>query len=50
MDQEDIGQLINIAPQDIKSIDVLKDAASTSVWGSKGADGVLLIETSYNFV
>jgi TonB-linked SusC/RagA family outer membrane protein len=44
-DQEDIGDLVNIAPQDIKSISVLKDAASGAVWGSKGADGVLLIET-----
>ena len=44
-DQEDIGSLVNISPQDIKSIDVLKDAASTAVWGSKGADGVLLITT-----
>ena len=44
-DQEDIGDLVNIAPQDIKSIEVLKDAASSAVWGSKGADGVLLIET-----
>jgi len=44
-DQEDIGDMVNIAPQDIKSITVLKDAASTAVWGSKGADGVLLIET-----
>ena len=44
-DQEDIGDLVNIAPQDIKSIEVLKDAASAAVWGSKGADGVLLIET-----
>jgi TonB-linked SusC/RagA family outer membrane protein len=44
-DQEDIGQLLNIAPQDIKSVEVLKDAASTAVWGSRGADGVLLIET-----
>ncbi len=44
-DQEDIGNLVNIAPQDIKSIDVLKDAASAALWGSKGADGVLLIET-----
>ena len=44
-DQEDIGDLVNIAPQDIKSIEVLKDAASASVWGSKGANGVLLIET-----
>lgn len=42
---EDISNLINIALQDIKSIEVLKDAASTAVYGSKGADGVLLIET-----
>ena len=44
-DQHDLGQLLNIAPQDIKSVTVLKDAASTAVWGSKGANGVLLIET-----
>jgi len=44
-DQEDIGDLVNIAPQDIKSIEVLKDASTTAVWGSKGANGVLLIET-----
>ncbi|MDX9882112.1 MAG: SusC/RagA family TonB-linked outer membrane protein [Prolixibacteraceae bacterium] len=44
-DQQDIGDLVNIAPQDIKSIEVLKDAASAAVWGSKGANGVLLIET-----
>ncbi|MFY9153395.1 MAG: SusC/RagA family TonB-linked outer membrane protein [Prolixibacteraceae bacterium] len=42
---EDISNMINIALQDIKSIEVLKDAASTAVYGSKGADGVLLIET-----
>ena len=44
-DQEDISNLINIALQDIKSIEILKDAASTAVYGSRGADGVLLIET-----
>lgn len=44
-DQHDLGQLLNIAPQDIKSVTVLKDAASTAVWGSKGANGVLIIET-----
>jgi TonB-linked SusC/RagA family outer membrane protein len=44
-DQEDISNLINIALQDIKSIEVLKDAASTAIYGSRGADGVLLIET-----
>jgi len=44
-DVEDIGQLASIAPQDIKSIEVLKDASTTAIWGSKGANGVILIET-----
>jgi len=44
-DSEDISNLINIALQDIKSIEVLKDAASTAIYGSRGSDGVLLIET-----
>jgi TonB-dependent SusC/RagA subfamily outer membrane receptor len=44
-DTEDISNLINIAVQDIKSIEVLKDAASSAIYGSRGADGVLLIET-----
>ncbi len=44
-DSEDISNLVNIALQDIKSIEVLKDAASTAIYGSRGADGVLLIET-----
>lgn len=45
-DQHDLGQLLNIPPQDIKSVEVLKDAATTAVWGSKGANGVLVIETN----
>lgn len=45
-DSEDISNLINIALQDIKSIEVLKDAASSAIYGSSGADGVLLIETN----
>lgn len=44
-ESEDIGDLVNIATQDIKSIEVLKDAGSTAIYGSKGANGVLLIET-----
>ena len=44
-DAQDISNMINIALQDIKSIEVLKDAASTAIYGAKGADGVLLIET-----
>lgn len=42
---EDYGQLLNISPSDIQSIEVLKDAAATAIWGSKGANGVLLITT-----
>ncbi len=45
-DVEDLGFLVSIAPQDIKSVEVLKDAASTAVWGSQGADGVLMITTN----
>jgi len=32
-------------PQDIESIQVLKDAAATSIYGSQGSNGVILIET-----
>jgi TonB-linked SusC/RagA family outer membrane protein len=45
-DQEDIGMLVSIAPEDIKSVRVLKDAAETAVYGTKGANGVLEIETN----
>jgi TonB-dependent SusC/RagA subfamily outer membrane receptor len=39
------GVLMDLDPRDIKSIDVLKDAAATSVYGSRGANGVILITT-----
>lgn len=41
------GGIENINPQDIESIDVLKDAASTSVYGSRGANGVVLVTTKH---
>lgn len=34
-----------LSPQDIQSIDVLKDAASTAIYGARGANGVILITT-----
>lgn len=34
-----------IAPQDIKTIDVLKDAAATAIYGARGANGVIVITT-----
>lgn len=46
---EDFGALVNISPNDIESIEVLKDAAATAVWGSKGSNGVLLITTKKGF-
>lgn len=42
---EEYGQLLNIAPTDIESIEVLKDAAATAVWGTKGGNGVLIVNT-----
>lgn len=37
--------LADINPNDIESIDVLKDAAATAIYGSRGANGVVLITT-----
>ena len=34
-----------IAPHDIASVDVLKDAASTAIYGARGANGVVIITT-----
>ena len=40
-----MGSLTEISTNDIKSIDILKDAASTAIYGSRGANGVILIST-----
>ena len=40
-----MGSLTDISPSDIKSMDILKDAASTAIYGSRGANGVILITT-----
>ncbi|QJD94601.1 TonB-dependent receptor [Mucilaginibacter robiniae] len=37
--------LSTLSPQDIQSIDVLKDAASTAIYGARGANGVVIITT-----
>jgi TonB-linked SusC/RagA family outer membrane protein len=37
--------LSNISPQDIASVDVLKDGASTAIYGARGANGVVIITT-----
>lgn len=40
-----VDNINNIPPGDIESIDVLKDASSTAIYGSRGANGVILITT-----
>ncbi|MFC2089754.1 SusC/RagA family TonB-linked outer membrane protein [Bacteroidota bacterium] len=44
-DIEQFGSLIDVSPEDIESIEVLKDAASTAMWGSRASNGVLMIRT-----
>lgn len=42
---EKFAELLNLNPEDIQNITVLKDAASTAIWGSQGANGVIEIKT-----
>lgn len=39
------GSLDNINPHDIESINVLKDAASASIYGTRAANGVIIVKT-----
>lgn len=41
-----MGQLSDINPADIKSMDILKDASATAIYGSRGANGVIIITTN----
>lgn len=45
--EEQYASLLSVNVEDIASINVLKDAAATAVWGSKGSNGVLLITTKH---
>jgi TonB-linked SusC/RagA family outer membrane protein len=40
------GSISDIDPNDIKSVDILKDASATAIYGSRGANGVVLITTN----
>lgn len=42
---EQVNTLMGINPQDIASIEILKDASATAIYGSEGANGVVLITT-----
>lgn len=43
--QEQYANMLSINPEDIAEITVLKDAAASAIWGSKGANGVIMITT-----
>lgn len=43
--QEQYANMLSINPDDILEISVLKDAGAAAIWGSRGANGVLMIST-----
>jgi len=43
--EEQFSTLLNVNPEDIESITVLKDASSTAKWGMRGSNGVIEIKT-----
>ncbi|MCR5069672.1 MAG: SusC/RagA family TonB-linked outer membrane protein, partial [Prevotella sp.] len=45
VDGVEYGSTIDIPASDIESMDILKDAASTAIYGTKGANGVIIITT-----
>lgn len=42
-----VSNINDIAPEDIERIDVLKDASSTAIYGSRGANGVIIVTTKH---
>jgi TonB-linked SusC/RagA family outer membrane protein len=40
------GSINDISPSDIKSLEILKDASATAIYGSRGANGVIIITTN----
>ncbi|MGY5354595.1 SusC/RagA family TonB-linked outer membrane protein [Wenyingzhuangia sp. IMCC45467] len=46
VDGFEVANLNDIPPTDIESVEVLKDAASTAIYGARGANGVVLVTTS----
>ena len=44
------GSFSDIDPENVKSISVLKDASATAIYGSRGANGVILITTNKGFM
>ncbi len=42
---QDITAVTGLNPEDIESIDILKDAAATAIYGSRGSNGVVVVTT-----
>lgn len=45
VDPDSGGMLSSVNPYDVESITVLKDAAATAIYGSRGANGVIIVKT-----
>lgn len=45
VDGFEVASISDIAPSEIESIDVLKDASSTAIYGARGANGVIIVTT-----
>ncbi|MFC4673336.1 SusC/RagA family TonB-linked outer membrane protein [Dysgonomonas termitidis] len=43
------GSINDVDPNSIKSVDILKDASATAIYGSRGANGVILISTNRGY-
>ena len=44
-DTQAINPLQSLSPNEIESIDILKDASATAIYGSRGANGVIIVNT-----
>lgn len=40
-----LNPLLALSPNDIESVDILKDASATAIYGSRGANGVIIVKT-----
>ena len=47
-EEQDVFNELNIRPESIESISVLKDNSAVSIYGSKGKNGVILVTTKKN--
>lgn len=45
--ERDISAFNNLAPEDIESFSILKDASATAVYGARGASGVVIVTTKH---